>query len=127
MDGDKGRYGGKGRTKAAANVNEIIAPELVGLDATDQIFIDELMCRLDGTENKSKLGANAVLGVSLAVAKAAAVAVGLPLYEVIGRRVHLTDAGVLFAEEPDFRAAESTFQCSTGSITEVFQMKPSGQ
>jgi len=84
VDGDKGRYGGKGRTKAAANVNEIIAPELVGLDATDQIFIDELMCRLDGTENKSKLGANAVLGVSLAVAKAAAVAVGLPLYQYIG-------------------------------------------
>jgi enolase len=84
MDGDKSRYGGKGRTKAVANVNEIIAPELVGLDATDQIFIDELMCALDGTENKSKLGANAVLGVSLAVAKAAAVAVGLPLYQYIG-------------------------------------------
>ncbi|MBU0609777.1 MAG: phosphopyruvate hydratase [Armatimonadetes bacterium] len=84
MDGDKTRYGGKGRTKAVANVNEIIAPELVGLDATDQIFIDELMLTLDGTENKSKLGANAVLGVSLAVAKAAAVAVGLPLYQYIG-------------------------------------------
>jgi enolase len=84
VDGDKSRYGGKGRTKAVANVNEIIAPELVGLDATDQIFIDELMITLDGTENKSKLGANAVLGVSLAIAKAAAVAVGLPLYQYIG-------------------------------------------
>lgn len=84
MDGEKQRYGGKGRTKAASNVNEIIAPELVGLDATDQIFIDELMITLDGSENKSKLGANAVLGVSLAVAKAAAVAVGLPLYQYIG-------------------------------------------
>ena len=84
VDGDKARYGGKGRTRAVANVNEIIAPELVGLDATDQIFIDELMLTLDGTENKSKLGANAVLGVSLAVAKAAAVAVGLPLYQYIG-------------------------------------------
>jgi len=84
MDGDKARYGGKGRQKAAANVNEIIAPELVGLDATEQIFIDEMMIALDGTENKSKLGANAILGVSLAVAKAAAAAVGLPLYQYIG-------------------------------------------
>lgn len=84
MDNDKARYGGKGRMKAASNVNEIIAPELVGLDATDQIFIDELIITLDGTENKSNLGANATLGVSLAVAKAAAVAVGLPLYQYIG-------------------------------------------
>ena len=84
VDGDKGRYGGKGRLKAAANVNEIIAPELIGLDATDQIFIDELMLSLDGTENKSKLGANAILGVSLAMAKAAAEEVGLPLYQYIG-------------------------------------------
>jgi enolase len=84
MDGDQSRYGGKGRMKAVANVNEIIAPEVVGLDATDQIFLDELMIALDGTENKSKLGANAVLGVSLAIAKAAAVAVGLPLYQYLG-------------------------------------------
>lgn len=84
VDGDKSRYGGKGRLKAVANVNEIIAPELIGLDASDQIFIDELMLSLDGTDNKSKLGANAVLGVSLATAKAAADDLGLPLYQYIG-------------------------------------------
>lgn len=84
VDGDKSRYNGKGRQKAVTNVNEIIAPEIVGLDATEQIYIDELMINLDGTENKSKLGANAILGVSLAVAKAAAMAVGLPLYQYIG-------------------------------------------
>ncbi|MHB8995928.1 MAG: phosphopyruvate hydratase [Armatimonadota bacterium] len=84
MDGDKKRYGGKGRLKAVANVNETIAPELIGLDATDQTFIDELMLAIDGTENKSKLGANAILGVSLATAKAAADELGLPLYQYIG-------------------------------------------
>lgn len=84
MDGDKSRYRGKGRLKAVANVNEIIAPEIVGLDATDQTYVDELMIALDGTENKSKLGANAILGVSLAVARAAAVSVGLPLYQYLG-------------------------------------------
>lgn len=84
VDGDQGRYGGKGRLQAVANVNEMIAPELVGLDATEQVLIDELMIALDGTENKSKLGANAILGVSLATAKAAALAQGLPLYQYIG-------------------------------------------
>jgi enolase len=84
VDGDKSRYGGKGRLQAVANVNELIAPEIVGLDATEQILIDEIMIACDGTENKSKLGANAVLGVSLAVAKAAAAALSLPLYQYIG-------------------------------------------
>jgi len=83
-DGDDSRYGGKGVQKAVENVNDIIAPELVGLDATDQIGIDELMLELDGTESKSRLGANAILGVSLAVCKAAAETVGLPLYQYIG-------------------------------------------
>ncbi|MGI6036967.1 MAG: phosphopyruvate hydratase [Limnochordia bacterium] len=83
-DGDAGRYNGKGVLKAVANVNEIIAPEIVGMDATDQIGIDALMLELDGTDNKGKLGANAILGVSLAVAKAAAESVGLPLYQYIG-------------------------------------------
>jgi enolase len=83
-DGDKQRYGGKGVCTAVANVNEKIAEEIVGLDATDQVMIDELMIELDGTENKSKLGANAILGVSLAVAKAAAEACGLPLYAYLG-------------------------------------------
>ena len=84
VDGDKARYLGKGRLKAVDNVNDIIAPEIVGWDATDQLGIDKAMIDLDGTENKSKLGANAILGVSLAVAKAAADAVGLPLYQYIG-------------------------------------------
>ncbi len=83
-DGDKKVYGGKGVLKAVANVNERIAPELVELDATEQVAIDELMIHLDGTDNKGKLGANAILGVSLAVAKAAARSLGLPLYRYIG-------------------------------------------
>ena len=83
-DGDKKVYGGKGVLKAVENVNEKIAPELIDLDATEQVAIDELMIHLDGTDNKGKLGANAILGVSLAVAKAAAKSVGLPLYRYIG-------------------------------------------
>lgn len=83
-DGDKNRYMGKGVLKAVDNVNNIIAPEVIGMDATDQVAIDKLMIELDGTPNKSKLGANAILGVSLAVAKAAAASSGLPLYKYIG-------------------------------------------
>lgn len=83
-DGDKSRYLGKGVLKAVNNVNDKIAPELVGMDARDQVAIDKLMIDLDGTPNKGNLGANAILGVSLAVAKAAAEASGLPLYEYIG-------------------------------------------
>ena len=83
-DDDKDRYGGKGTLKAVDNVNNEIADELIGMDATDQIEIDRLMIELDGTKNKGKLGANAILGTSLAVAKAAANAVSLPLYRYIG-------------------------------------------
>jgi len=83
-DGDKGRYGGKGVLQAVEAVNETIAEELVGWDATDQVGIDQLLIALDGTENKSNLGANAILGVSLAVSKAAAASVGLPLYRYLG-------------------------------------------
>jgi enolase len=83
-DGDKSRYGGKGTTKAVANVNEVIAPEIEGLDATDQVGIDDLLCKLDGTPNKGNLGANAILGASLAIARAAANALDLPLYRYIG-------------------------------------------
>ena len=83
-DGDKKRYLGKGTTKAVGNVNTLIAPALVGQDALDQQAIDKALIDLDGTPNKAKLGANAILGVSLAVAKAAAEAVGLPLYRYIG-------------------------------------------
>ena len=83
-DGDKSRFLGKGVQKAVDNVEGLIAPELVGLDACDQLTIDKTMLALDGTPNKGKLGANAMLGVSLAVAHAAADALGLPLYKYIG-------------------------------------------
>ncbi|MCR4425392.1 MAG: phosphopyruvate hydratase [Firmicutes bacterium] len=83
-DGDRGRYLGKGVTKAVDNVNGPIADELVGMDAREQAAIDQTMIELDGTPNKEKLGANAILGVSLAVAHAAAESVGLPLYQYLG-------------------------------------------
>jgi enolase len=83
-DGDKSRYMGKGVQKAVQNVNEIIAPELEGIDVTEQKMIDEILIGLDGTKNKGNLGANAILGVSLACAKAAADSCGLPLYKYIG-------------------------------------------
>lgn len=83
-DGEKDRFLGKGVSQAVANVNEEIAEVLVGLDPYDQIGIDRLMCEVDGTENKGRLGANAILGVSLAVARAAAQDCGLPLYRYLG-------------------------------------------
>jgi len=83
-DGDKARYLGKGVRKAVDNVDNIIAPELIGLDACDQITIDQAMLDLDDTPNKGKLGANAILGVSLACAHAASDALGLPLYKYLG-------------------------------------------
>src|SRR5213592_1519873 len=83
-DGDKKRYLGKGVLKAIANVNDVIAPKLLGFPASDKVGIDQLMIELDGTPNKSKLGANAILGVSLAVAHAAAAANGMPLYRHLG-------------------------------------------
>ena len=82
-DGDKKRYGGKGVIKAVNNVNKIIAQKLIGQDAIDQKKIDQIMIDLDGTENKSKLGANAILGVSLATARAAAVSKKMPLYKYL--------------------------------------------
>lgn len=84
-DGDKARYGGKGVRNAIANVNHVIAPKLIGLDPFRQAEIDTLMTVLDGTPNKARLGANAILGVSMAVARAASQAAGLPLYAYLGR------------------------------------------
>ncbi|HHJ34647.1 MAG TPA: phosphopyruvate hydratase [Gammaproteobacteria bacterium] len=83
-DGDKNRYAGKGVLNAVANVNDKIAPSLIGVDVSQQASIDRSMIELDGTANKSKLGANAILGVSMAVARAAAVSVGMPLYRYLG-------------------------------------------
>lgn len=84
-DGDRDRYRGKGVLRAVANIQDVIAPALRGLDARDQEEVDSRMCALDGTPNKSRLGANAILGVSLAAARAAAIAAGLPLYRSLGR------------------------------------------
>ncbi|EGJ51878.1 phosphopyruvate hydratase [Desulfocurvibacter africanus] len=83
-DGDAGRYGGKGVLKAVSNVLDILAPEIVGQDCARQAEIDRMMISLDGTPNKGKLGANAILGVSMAVARAAAASAGLPLYAYLG-------------------------------------------
>ena len=83
-DGDKGRYLGKGVLKAVENVNTVIAKEIIGMDASNQVALDAALLALDGTKTKSKLGANAMLGVSLAAAKAAAAAFGMPLYRYIG-------------------------------------------
>src|SRR5690554_1587007 len=83
-DGDKSRYLGKGVLKAVENVNDIIGPEVIGMNVFDQVGIDRLMIELDGSDNKGKLGANAILGVSMAVARAAADLCGLPLYDYLG-------------------------------------------
>ena len=83
-DGDKSRYLGKGTTKAVKNVNDIIAPKLIGMDVTQQVAIDKMMIDLDGTDNKGNLGANATLGVSMAAARAAAQYYGIPLYNYFG-------------------------------------------
>ncbi len=83
-DGDKSRYKGKGVLKAVKNIEEVIAPKLIGMNALDQILIDKLLLDLDGTENKSKLGANAILAVSMACARAAAEFFGVPLYRYLG-------------------------------------------
>ena len=84
-DGDKSRYLGKGVLNAVDNVNEIIAPELIGMNVFDQVGIDQMLIELDGTDNKGKLGANAILGVSMAVVKAAAEELGMPLFQYLGR------------------------------------------
>jgi enolase len=94
-DGDAKRYGGKGVLKAVANVNKIIAPKLKGKSPLAQRDIDGLMCELDGTDNKSKLGANAILGISMAVCRAAALDAGLPLYAYI-RKLHGGKAGAAY-------------------------------
>ena len=83
-DGDKSRYLGKGTLKAVENVNEIIADEIIGYNALDQVGLDKILIDLDGTENKGKLGANAILGFSMAAADAAANFLGLPLFQYLG-------------------------------------------
>lgn len=134
-DGNKKRYLGKGVTKAVKNVHEKIGPELIGLDATDQITIDNVMLELDGTANKSKLGANAILAVSMANAKAAAEELGLPLFQylggpnakvlpvpmanVINGGAH-SDAPIDFQEFMIMPKGLKTFKESLRAITEIF-------
>ncbi len=98
-DGDKSKYGGKGVSKAVANINELIAPALTGVDASDTYLVDKVMLDLDGTANKDKLGANAILAVSIAAAKAAAAAEGIP------RRCPGYNASCSHDEHPEWRRA----------------------
>jgi enolase len=134
-DGDKKRYCGKGVSKAVANVTKIIAPALIGIDALDQITVDRIMLKLDGTETKSKLGANAILAVSLATAKAAAISLDQPLFRylggpnakvlpvpmanVINGGAH-SDAPIDFQEFMIMPHGFSTFSEGLQAITEIF-------
>jgi len=108
-DGDKGRYGGLGVLKAVGNVNDLIAPRLVGMPASEQATIDQRLLELDGTANKSNLGANAILGVSLATAKAAANSSGVPLYRYLGgSAAHLLPVPMMNILNGGKHAADST-------------------
>ncbi|MGE5195693.1 MAG: phosphopyruvate hydratase, partial [Deltaproteobacteria bacterium] len=117
---DKGRYGGKGVLKAVDNVNEEIAPELIGLDVTDQLTIDSVMLELDGTENKSKLGANAVLGCSLACAHAAARASFLPLFRYLG------GVGAKYLPAPMMNIVNGGAHANNGIDVQEFMVMPLG-
>lgn len=134
-DGDKKRYKGKGVLKAVENVNTIIGPEITGMDALEQVELDRTMIELDGTENKSKLGANAILGVSMATARAAADYLGLPLYKYLGSYHSCTlpvpmaniinggshaDNSVDFQEFMIMPVGAETFSEGLRMITEVF-------
>lgn len=123
-DGDKARYGGKGVLKAVEHVNTVLAEAVVGLEATDQKAVDAAMMALDGTENKGRLGANAILGVSLAVARAAAIAKGVPLYE------HIND--ILATEQksalpvPMFNVLNGGVHSDSGLSCQEFMLVPHG-
>lgn len=119
-DGDKARYGGKGVLQAVANVNEMIAPALQGMDATDQAAVDGKMLELDGTENKGKLGANAVLGVSMAVARAAAEATKTPLY------IHLGSAASNLLPVPCFNIINGGAHADNSVDFQEFMIAPVG-
>src|SRR5699024_4876828 len=134
-DDDKNRYGGKGVLKAVENVNDVIAPELLGVDVTRQNLIDNMMLELDGTENKGKLGANAILGVSMAVAHAAASYLDLPLYNYLGGfnaktlptpMMNILNGGEHADNNVDFQefmimpVAAPTFQEALRTGTEIF-------
>ncbi len=134
-DGDKNRFMGKGVTKAVENVNNVISTELIGLDALDQVDIDRTMIDLDGTDNKGRLGANAILGVSMAVARAAAESLGLPLFKYLGAyhanllpvpMANIINGGEHADNKVDFQefmvmpAGAETFREGVRMITEIF-------
>jgi enolase len=119
-DGDVGRYGGKGVRQAVANVNDVIAPRLAGYDPTQQTQLDRLMIEIDATANKSKLGANAILGVSQAVARAAATASGLPLY------VYLGGAGARHLPVPMMNVINGGKRADSGLDFQEFMIVPRG-
>ena len=119
-DGDKARFGGKGVLKAVANVNATIAPKLIGADAEDQAAIDAALIELDGTPNKAKLGANAILGVSLACARAVADSYGLPLYRYLG------GAGARILPVPQFNILNGGKHAQNSTDFQEFMVMPVG-
>src|ERR1700691_5465818 len=119
-DGDKKRFGGKGVLKAVANVNQTLGPAVLGLDALDQAQVDRVLIDADGTPNKSKLGANAILGVSMAVARAAADAVGLPLWRYLG------GANARVLPTPHMNILNGGVHADNGLEIQEFMIVPSG-
>jgi enolase len=119
-DGDKARYGGKGVLKAVANVNDTIAPAIKGMDAADLAAVDGKMLEMDGTENKGKLGANAILGVSMAVSRAAAASAGVPLY------VHLGSADSVLLPVPCFNIINGGAHADNSVDFQEFMIAPVG-
>ncbi len=119
-DKDPNRYHGKGVLKAIASIHDIISPRLVGMDATDQFQIDRMLIELDGTKNKSKLGANAILGVSLAVCRAAAVCAGLPIYRLLG------GAGTRFTPTPFLNIINGGLHAPNNLDFQEYMIVPAG-
>lgn len=119
-DKDPKRYLGKGVLKAIANIHDVISPRLVGMDATDQFQIDQILIELDGTKNKSKLGANAILGVSLAVCRAAAVCAGLPIYRLLG------GAGTRFTPTPFLNIINGGLHAPNNLDFQEYMIVPAG-
>lgn len=119
-DKDPKRYLGKGVLKAIANIHDVISPRLVGMDATDQFQIDQMLLELDGTKNKSKLGANAILGVSLAVCRAAAVCAGLPIYRLLG------GAGTRFTPTPFLNIINGGLHAPNNLDFQEYMIVPAG-
>jgi enolase len=119
-DGDKKRFGGKGVQKAVDNVNQTLGPSVIGLDALDQAEVDKVLCEADGTPNKKKLGANAILGVSMAVARAAADAIGIPLWRYLG------GANARVLPTPQMNVLNGGTHADNGLEIQEFMVVPTG-